>query len=386
MSRPAGPVVLIANPSADVYGADLQMLDSVVGMVAAGMRVVVSLPEDGPLAAMLRERGAEVRRDRVPVIRRSALSAKGLAVLGGQTAAGTVRLARMLRTLRPAVVYVNTMTIPVWILAARLARIPVVCHVHEAEESDSVLVLKGLHAPLRLATSLIANSRAAIAAMVAVFPSLDRRTRLIYNGIPGTPRDPAPAARNPDGPYQVVAVCRLSPRKAPDIALEAVAALRAEGREVALTVYGTAFAGYEWYEQQLRERAAQPDLAGALTFGGYVSPVWDALAAADVVVAPSLREPFGNAVIEAQFARRPVVAAATLGHLETVVEAETGLLVPPNDAPALAAALARLMDDPELARHVADIGREQAVSRFSVERYRREIAEVMTDAISSRNR
>lgn len=367
--------VLIANPSADVYGADLQLLDSVVGLVAVGMRVVVSLPEDGPLVALLRERGAEVRHDRVPVVRRSALSAKGLAVLGGQTVAGTVRLARMMHRVRPAVVYVNTMTVPVWISAARLARIPVVCHVHEAEESDSGLVLKGLHAPLRLATSLIANSRAAIAAMVAVFPSLERRTRLVYNGIPGTPAEPAVASADPDGPYQVVAVCRLSPRKAPDVALEAVATLRAAGREVALTVYGTPFAGYEWYEQQLRDRAARPDLAGAVTFGGYVSPVWDALAAADAVVAPSLREPFGNAVVEAQFARRPVVAAATLGHLETVIEGETGLLVPPNDVPALAAALARLMDDPALARHVADVGREQAVRRFSVERYRREIAE-----------
>lgn len=369
--------VLIANPSADVYGADLQMLDSVVGMVEAGMRVVVSLPEDGPLAAMIRDRGAEVRHDRIPVVRRSALSAKGLAALGGRTVAGTVRLARLLRRVRPDVVYVNTMTIPVWISAARLARIPVVCHVHEAEESDSALILKGLHAPLRLATSLIANSRAAIAAMVAVFPSLEHRTRLVYNGIPSTPVAPAPVRTERDGSYTVVAVCRLSPRKAPHVALEAVAALRAEGRDVALTVYGTPFAGYEWYEQQLRDRAGRADLAGAVTFGGYVAPVWDALAAADAVVAPSLREPFGNAVVEAQFARRPVVAAATLGHLETVVEGETGLLVPPDDAPALAAALARLMDDAGLARHVADVGREQAVLRFSVERYRREIAETV---------
>ncbi|MDQ6658970.1 MAG: glycosyltransferase family 4 protein, partial [Actinomycetota bacterium] len=214
----------------------------------------------------------------------------------------------------------------------------------------------------------------AIKALTDVYPSLGGRTRLIYNGIPHPPIDPGLSSWDPHTSFRLAAVCRLSPRKAPDVAIDAVARLRAEGRNVSLTIYGTAFTGYEWFEQQLHDRAGQPDLAGAVTFGGYVSPVWDALAAADAVVAPSLREPFGNAVVEAQLARRPVVASATMGHLETVTEGETGLLVPPSDPRGIADAIARLMDDAELARHLADTGRASAMKRFSVQRYHAEIA------------
>ncbi|MDQ2845106.1 MAG: glycosyltransferase family 4 protein [Actinomycetota bacterium] len=339
------------------------------------MTVIVSVPSDGPLVSMLQERGALMRFDPVPVVRRSALSARGIARLGSQNVVGAVRLARQLRRARPDVLYVNTMTIPVWIAAARLTRVPVVCHIHEAEDSDSKLILKTLLAPLRFTTGLIANSKAAIDAMTAVYPSLERRARLIYNGIPNPPN--VPVYPSPSKTFRVAAVCRLSPRKAPDVAIDAIARLRAEGRNVSLVIYGTAFTGYEWFEQQLRERAGQPDLDGAVTFGGYVSPVWDALAAADAVVAPSLREPFGNAVVEAQLARRPVVASATMGHLETVQDGETGLLVPPNDPQRIADAIATLMDHPELAKHLGDTGRASAIERFSVQRYRTEIADAV---------
>ena len=82
--------------------------------------------------------------------------------------------------------------------------------------------------------------------------------------------------------------------------------------DLEIELAGSAFAGYEWYVAELEERASRPDLAGAVHFAGYCKPIWPHLAAADIVVAPSLREPFGNAVVEAQLSRRPVVATAAL--------------------------------------------------------------------------
>lgn len=371
--------VLIANPSADIYGSDLQMLDSISGLKDRQFRVIVSVPGDGPLVSRLRERGAEVIYNAAPVVRRSAMSPLGVARLAAESVIAAVRLRRTIRRHQADVVYVNTITIPIWLIAAKLARRPSLCHVHEAEDADSKLVLKGLLAPLHAATTIVVNSKAATSAIEAVYPRLARRAVLIYNGIPNPPE--SPAARSPGKPFKVAAVCRLSPRKAPDVAIEAIARLRAAGRDVQLTIYGTPFAGYEWYENELRDRASEPDLAGSVFFGGYVSPVWDALAGADAVVAPSLREPFGNAVVEAQFARRPVVASATMGHLETVSDGKTGLLVRPNDPDALATAIATLMDDPDLARRLAENGRHVAATRFSVARYASDIAELTTTTL-----
>ena len=145
----------------------------------------------------------------------------------------------------------------------------------------------------------------------------------------------------------------------PHLALEATALLRSRGYELEIELAGTAFPGYEWYTEQLEQRAAQDDLAGAVVFAGYCSPIWDNLIRADIMVAPSLREPFGNAVVEAQYSLRPVVATAALGHTESITDGVTGLLVPAEDVAAMAAAIARLVDEPELAEELAVTARSR---------------------------
>ena len=365
--------LLIANPSADVYGSDLQMLQTVSAMCARGWRVVVVIPDDGPLVPLLTERGAQVEFLPFPVLRRSDVSATGILGLAARAARALPRMRHLVKVVGADVVYVNTVTIPWWLAAARSARVSAVCHVHEAEAQDRRSVRVALTAPLLAADSLIAISPSAVEAITRDIPALRKRTRLIYNGVPRPARDISAlqAAR----PFRLAVVGRLSPRKAPDVALEAVAELRRAGRDVRLEVCGTPFAGYEWYEQQLRARAEEDDLAGAVTFSGYVSPVWPALARSHAVVAPSLREPFGNAVVEAQFAHRPVVAAAAMGHLETVQHEQTGLLVPPGQPSAMATAVARLMDDPGFATSLADRAMARSLARFTVDRYGTEVAD-----------
>lgn len=364
--------LLVAHPSADVYGADLQLLESVSAMVERGWRVVVAIPADGPLVARLQERGAEVGFVAFPVLRRANTSVTGFAKMAADAVLGLPRLVRVIMRHRPSVVYVNTVTLPWWLLAARLAGRPAICHLHEAETGDRSLVLKGLLSPLRLAQAVIVISNATLDAMVAVVPALRGRAELIYNGVPQPEIEPTPAARR--GPLRAVVVGRLSPRKAPHLALEAVAHLRSRGYDLTLDVVGTAFEGYEWYLADLERRAGEPDLAGAVRFRGYASPIWPVLAEADIAIAPSLREPFGNAVVEAQLARRPVVATAALGHTESIVDGRTGLLVPAEDVEAMAAAVARIVDDPELAGRLADDSRESALRLFGTERYRAQIA------------
>lgn len=372
--------VLVAHPSADVYGADLQLLESVSAMVERGWRVVVAVPAEGPLVARLQERGAEVGFVDFPVLRRANTSARGFAQMVAQAALCVPRLARVIRRFAPSVVYVNTVTLPWWLFAARLAGRPTVCHLHEAETGDNQLVLKALLSPLLLAHRVIVISRSTLEAMAAIIPSLQAKAALIYNGVPGPIDPPMPAARR--GPIRAVVIGRLSPRKAPHLALEAVGRLRARGYDITLGVVGTAFEGYEWYVRELEERSAQPDLSGAVDFVGYASPVWPVLADADLAIAPSLREPFGNAVVEAQLARRPVVATAALGHTESIADGQTGLLVPAEDVEAMAAAIARVVDEPELAARIAEDARETAKTRFSIDRYRAEVAELIESLVS----
>jgi glycosyltransferase involved in cell wall biosynthesis len=373
--------VLIANPSADVYGSDLQMKESVAGLVDRGWRVVVAAPSEGPLVRALLDLGAEVRLLEFPVLRRSAASPRGLAALTLASARALPRMRSLLREERPAIVYVNTVTLPWWLLAGRLAGIPTLCHVHEAEAADPPAVRKALTLPLLLADTVVVNSRSTEKVVLGSVPRLRARTRLVHNGVdgPSSPLAAPPRVRLTGVPWQLAVVGRLSARKAPDTALEAVALLRGRGHDVQVGLYGTPGPGQEEYVAGLHARAAQPDLRGAVRFGGYCAPIWAALEAADVLVAPSLGESFGNAVVEAQLARRPVVATAVQGHCETVTDGETGLLVPPQDPWALADILEELLDDAERADRLADAGQRSAMKRFGSDRYRSDIEAVVTE-------
>ena len=100
-------------------------------------------------------------------------------------------------------------------------------------------------------------------------------------------------------------------------------------------------------------------------------------------MAPSLGESFGNAVVEAQLAARPVVATAVQGHLETVRHEETGLLVPPSDAEALADAVERLLLDEELADTLSQRARTVALASFTAERYRERMLQVLGSLVDA---
>jgi glycosyltransferase involved in cell wall biosynthesis len=142
----------------------------------------------------------------------------------------------------------------------------------------------------------------------------------------------------PAEPPEVLYVGRLSPEKNIDTLVEAVGDLN-------LVVAG---------DGPLRERV--PHALGAVPH----AEVERLLERASVLVAPCEREGFGLAAAEAMAFGRPVVAAAGGALLDLVADGETGLLVPPRDAPAMRAAVQELLGDPELRERLGLAGRELA--------------------------
>ena len=351
------------------------MVSAVDGLLAAGWTTTVVLPSRGPLLDLLDKRPeVVVEVADFPVLRKALLTPLGIARLFLGLPGSLWRLRRILRAVDPAVLYVNTVTLPWWVAAGWLARVPVVVHVREAEDDRPRLVRWALTAPLLLARTVLTNSAASRRTLLESVPALAERTSVLYNGIvgpPGVTPTPIPAA---DQPARIALVARLSPRKGVDVALEALAILRAQGRCVRLEISGTVFTGYEWYERQLRERAERADLRGAVEFLGYVHPTWSVLERATVVLVPSRAEPFGNTAVEGLLAARPVVASNVKGLTEIIEDGRTGLLVPPDDPEALASAIASILDNPELVRSLSDQGHDDATKRFAVTRYRADIA------------
>ncbi len=149
---------------------------------------------------------------------------------------------------------------------------------------------------------------------------------------------PIPAPRPPpDGPISLLFLGRLSPEKGLDVLLRALALPSA--RPFHLDVVG------DGPERAALERATRAaGLAAHVAFHGFQPDVAPYLAGADALVMPSRREGLPMALIEAVAAARPIVATAVGGIPELVTPGENGELAAPDDAPALAAAIARLAD------------------------------------------
>jgi glycosyltransferase involved in cell wall biosynthesis len=168
-----------------------------------------------------------------------------------------------------------------------------------------------------------------------------------------------------DGLPVIGTVCRLyEPTKGLRVLLQATASMirRSTAPCCQLLIVGEGPA-----LKQLQDFSAGLGIAPWVVFAGMRRDVSEILPLFDLFVLPSLSEGFGIAIVEAMAAGRPVVATAVGGIPEVVIHGDTGLLAPPGDPVALAAAIDRLLSHPEQARLMGARGRERVRAKFSIE-------------------
>ena len=119
---------------------------------------------------------------------------------------------------------------------------------------------------------------------------------------------------------------------------------------------------------QLHRMAIDLGVERACRFVGVREDIADVLAAADVVVLPSLSEGFPFVLLEALAMGCPVVASRVNGVPELIEDHKTGLLVPPRDPQALEAAIREVLSDPTAASKMGAVGRAVVRERFTVNR------------------
>ena len=206
------------------------------------------------------------------------------------------------------------------------------------------------------------------------------KLRVVHYGLDAPPAPWGP----PDGPELpaetpvLLSVCRLVPQKGVDVAIEALARVRERHPDVHLLVLGEGP-----LRRELASLAARREVGDAVSLPGRVGDVAWWLRRAAVLVHPARWEGFGLALLEAMLSERPVVASAVSSIPEIVLDGETGRLVPPDDAAALAAAVGDLLDHPARAAAMGAAGRALALSEFSVERMAERTAGVYEEVVSS---
>lgn len=374
--RPRVRTIIVAHPSNDLYGSDRMALRTIAAFVRAEIDVHVAVPIEGRFSKAAQAAGAKIVLTKTLTLRKDLLSPRGFAVAIVHFFLGLWGALRVVHRVNPDVVYVNTVTIPTWQVAAFICRTSCVVHVREAEPVASLLHY-ALTAPLLMAKRVIANSNATKSWISARIAILNRRTTVLYNGIQG----PAEVVKPPVSfdPPRIALVGRISPRKGHDVAIKAFARTRAEGQRAKLIVIGSCFPGYEPYEDELKLLCRTLGVSDDVEFVGYRDNVWQEYQAATFAIVPSRVEPFGNVAVEAMLCRRVVIASDIQGLSEIIINGHSGYLVPKDDVAALAKAMTCVLRSDDDQERIAQNALDRAQFMFSPEAYNRSIVELVSE-------
>jgi glycosyltransferase involved in cell wall biosynthesis len=157
---------------------------------------------------------------------------------------------------------------------------------------------------------------------------------------------------------------RLLRGKGLETLLEAFLAARARAAGLHLLLVGSGAGQSLSIEEALRARVAEQGLAEHVAFTGQVENVDDYLRAADVFAFPSVFEALGLSLVEAAACGLACIGSRTGGIVDVLEDGKSGLLVPPGDAAALAAALVQLCSDGALRARLGALARARAEARF----------------------
>lgn len=364
--------ILYVHADAGMYGSGVCLLDLASRLPPDRYRPLVALPTEGPLADALRAHGVEVMTFPLGGMRRT-FRPDHIAGMLWQTLSGARRLASLVRERSVAIVHTNCTHVLSGVIAAKLTGRPDITHVRENILSPRLLSLPLARLFWLLSGHMIAMSAGAAREFLGERAS-HPKVRVILGGVDVQAFRPSaePAAARaalgwPEENLHVGIIARLAPWKGHPVFLEAAARIARMDPTVRFVIIGDSDTPRnEAYREQLAALARGLAISDRVRWTGFVDPVQPLTAALDVVVLPSVKpEPFGKVIVEAMAMQRPVVATNHGGPPEILAHGG-GLLVPPGDPEALAAAIACLLSDTDRRLDTARVAREQAVERFDI--------------------
>jgi N-acetylglucosaminyl-diphospho-decaprenol L-rhamnosyltransferase len=279
-----------------------------------------------------------------------------------------------IREHRPDLVLIVSAILPAALIAARLEGVPSIVYAGEVLGGGQLRgvqrTLAGgllLQATKRAAGAIVACSRTVAAQyeggrakVTVIYPPL--RDHYAFGAREGF------RARYGVGPSDVcvAAVGNITEQRGQDVLLRAMVDVRRSIPSARCLIAGEALPRPRdlAFRRRLAEMAVEFDLSDTVVFTGFVDRVADLYAAADVIVNPTRYESFGRVALEAALAGRPVVSTRAGAIPEILRDGESALLVEPDDHASLAAAIVRLLSDPELALRVIAGGRAFATEHL----------------------
>jgi glycosyltransferase involved in cell wall biosynthesis len=359
-------ILLLIN-TFDMGGAERVYIELARGLCGQRFRVVAACLQarSGRVADELRGSGADVVN----------LGAKR------SSPAGLLRLVRFLRREQIDVVYTFLIhSHVVGRFAGRLAGVPVVLSSQQTMGWEGPLGRRLNRFTSRWCSAIVAVSEQVRNYLVREVGVPAGKVVTIHNAVDLT-RFSHPASSIARPQILIGSVARLNPEKDHATLLKAF--------EVVCRGYPSArlvLAGDGPERPRLERLAEELGIHARVGFLGEVTDVASVYRQFDLYVQASHVEGFSLAILEAQASALPVVVSDVGGNAEAVLNGRTGLLVPPRDVDALASAICRLLDDPQLARSLGDQARAHVAERYSLTSMVAATVALITDLLNTSRR
>ena len=366
-----------------VGGGHVSVLLLIQNLDRRRFRPIIAVHGDGPVRRWLEEQGVahEIEALERCVRDRHRVRIGDVALICRRSWA----LARFLRERKVEIVHVNdTVMLGTWAFATRLAGAKLLWH-KRGPWTDRLLHRLWF----RVADHVIAISR------FAAPPLPSPKCSIIYNAAGSQQESLERAVAR----QHLLSETGLPPntdilgffadldkeRKRPSVFLEIIAQVREKSPQ--FRVVGLLFGqASDTTERHLRARAESLGIADRIRFMGFRYPPGPWIAGCDLLIVPSVGEGFGRTLIEGMLVGTIPIAADSGGHREIIRNGETGFLMPPDDAQALADRVCQLLERPDEVAALAHRAREDALDRFGTRRHVESVVEVYDALLSAAGR
>jgi len=361
--------ILCVHQGNELYGSDIMFVQSIMALrqFFPTARIDVIIPGCGTIETLISHHADKIIYGPIWILRKSDI----------KTFSGITKLLLLPESIAQAIkimknyhlVYINTIVIMNFLIAAVLSRTNCLIHIHE--------IVSGLPGKVlgqfvqRASTATICNSHATAQA----FGLTNRfNTHVIWNGT-DCPSEVSLPDVKADRPLRVLMPGRINSWKGQDILVQALAKMdKGTRRCIQARIVGDVYKGQDHFRENLIHQIDKHDLNDTIKLLGFCQDMDKMYAWADVVIVPSLKpEPFGLVAIEAMSHARPVIASAHGGLKEILIDNLTGWLVPPGDATAIANILNLLIKKREGIKKKGEQARKRALLVFSNSSYRKNI-------------
>lgn len=370
--------VLCVHQGYELYGSDRSFVSAVAALrrMFPEAQIETIIPAEGPIKPHLTQHSSKVRVEPLWVLRRRYLGY----LLATSPFTLPIAVVRAIRHFRQSdLVYINTLTVLDYILAAAFFSHKAILHVREIPTSAAGSLMRTLVRAAGIPTIFNSCATRDAFAIPASTPSY-----VLYNGYEAPESYELPDYRG-DRPLRVLMLGRLNSWKGQDLLIEACGLLSEDVRKrLDVRIVGGSFESNTALEEKLHQLSADCGCSSSIAFEPFTAEPAEWYRWCDLVVVPSrLPEPFGRVPVEAMSFARGSIVAGFGGLVETVEHGVNGWHFPPNDAAALAAVLAKAASEPERVRSFGQNARVRYEQCFRQEIVDAELIRIFQERMSA---